>query len=263
MNSSFFSSLASAVAQSQQQPGRSGNNKLEHQVNVPSFQMAATPVTLGMFKKFITAAWRQDLLTKEFNEANKYGDNVPVTYVSWHDAQDFIAWVNKVDGGGYRLPSEAEWEYAGSSGGADSDWRDGDKIVSEYDGRSYSSWQPRSVKQKRPNAFGLFDINGIVSEWVQDYWHENFNGAPIDGSSWSDDSSSDTANRVKRGTSQDMVCSYVYSSVWLPICANMGATEKAKNYYTANQPHLRTRYKGSPNHRDNHTGFRLARTLPP
>ncbi|MDD2882850.1 MAG: formylglycine-generating enzyme family protein [Rhodoferax sp.] len=181
--------------------GTDSDNSPKHLVTVSAFQMGATPVTLGMFKKFIAAAWRQDLLTKEFNEANKYGDNVPVTYVSWHDAQDFIAWLNKISGGGYRLPSEAEWEYAGTSGGIHKTYCGGDNYDTVSWFAANSGGKPHPVGQKAANAFGLYDMSGNVWEWVQDPWHDNYKDAPINGNAWTDEISSKPVARVLRGGS--------------------------------------------------------------
>jgi formylglycine-generating enzyme required for sulfatase activity len=72
----------------------------QRKVTVPSFQMSKTEVTLGQFKRFIMAAGREDIVTTDFIKYNAHGENAPVTYVSWHDAQAFIKWLNKTHGGG-------------------------------------------------------------------------------------------------------------------------------------------------------------------
>jgi formylglycine-generating enzyme required for sulfatase activity len=155
----------------------------QHSVSVKAFQMAKTEVTLGQFKRFIKAAGRSGLVDDEFMKKNAYGDNAPVVNVSWHDAQDFITWLNKTDGGGWRLPSEAEWEYACRAekqhkycGGNNLDtlgWHKGN-----------SGKQPQPVARKKPNAFGLYDMSGNVWEWVQDCWHDSYSDAPRDGAAW-------------------------------------------------------------------------------
>ncbi len=234
--------------------GNDKNNQPKHEVNVPPFQMGQTTVTLGMFMKFIAVTGRSDLLTEEFNKANAYGVNVPVTWVNWHDAQDFIAWLNRIDGGGYRLPSEAEWEYAGSSGGAVDDYRGGDKIQTEWS-NAVATWASQPVGSKQANTFGLYDMNGNIREWVQDHRHDNYNHAPLDGSAWKFDSSKETT-RVVRGGSQAMALSDASQMYW----RTGGTSSDARYYFNNHIPHLRARYYSPSIDRNNRTGFRLARS---
>lgn len=161
----------------------SDNETPQHRVNVKSFQMGKTEVTLGQFKKFIAAAGRADLVNDEFMKHNAYGDKVPVLMVSWFDAQDFIKWLNQTEGGGYRLPSEAEWEYACRAGGQHTYCGGNNLNVLGWHAHN-SGMRPRPVGGKRANAFGLFDMSGNAAEWVQDCWHNNYIGAPTDGGEW-------------------------------------------------------------------------------
>jgi formylglycine-generating enzyme required for sulfatase activity len=196
--------------------------------------MAATPVTVGMFKKFIAATGRTDLqTTKEFNDANKHDNNVPVTYVNWYDAQDFIAWLNKIACGGYRLPSEAEWEYAGTAGGIHKTYCGGDDYNAVAWTSENSGGKPHPVGGKKANNFGLYDMSGNVWEWVQDPWHESYNGAPTNGSAWVGDTVHKTESRVLRGGS--------WSS-------------------SIRSAHAAYRDDNSPGYRYDDYGFRLART---
>ncbi|MCW5924719.1 MAG: formylglycine-generating enzyme family protein [Saprospiraceae bacterium] len=124
----------------------------------------------------------------------------PITGVSWNDAVAYCEWLSKKTGQPYRLPTEAEWEYAARGGIA---WKDGLQYagsnnideVAWYEGNSGSQTHP--VAGKKPNQRGLYDMSGNVWEWCQDVWHDNYQGAPLDGRAWMDGGSSGTA--VLRG----------------------------------------------------------------
>ncbi len=106
------------------------------------------------------------------------GDACPVERVSWHDAQEFIQRLNAIgDGYVYRLPSEAEWEYAARAGTTGERYGPVDDIAWHW---GNSGYQTREVGLKRPNAFRLHDMLGNVEEWVQDCWHNSYEGAPFD-----------------------------------------------------------------------------------
>jgi len=117
--------------------------------------------------------------------ANK-GRTLPVETVAWDDIQQFIAKLNQKTGQKYRVPSEAEWEYAARAG-TTTEWsfgNDESKLgnYAWYDKNNGGKTQ--AVGQKLPNAFGLFDMHGNVAEWTQDCWHVNYVGAPTNGSAW-------------------------------------------------------------------------------
>jgi formylglycine-generating enzyme required for sulfatase activity len=125
----------------------------------------------------------------------------PVTNVSWDDAKEFVAWLSKTTGKPYRLPSEAEWEYAARAGSTTPYWwgKDigtGHAQCAECGGSDSGRSLP--VGSFRPNAFGLFDTAGNAAEWVEDCWNLSYHGAPSDGSAWM---SGDCALRVLRGGS--------------------------------------------------------------
>jgi formylglycine-generating enzyme required for sulfatase activity len=161
------------------------------------------------------------------------GDDLPVERVSWDDAQEFIQKLNAMnDGFIYRLPSEAEWEYAcraGTTGDRAGDldsmawygnnsgrtYLDGAKIrrteIDKYFRRiEENGGQTHPVGQKRPNAFGLYDMHGNVYEWCQDDYHPNYDGAPSDGSVWLVEGGS--RHRVIRGGSWQNYASQVRSA---------------------------------------------------
>jgi formylglycine-generating enzyme required for sulfatase activity len=124
--------------------------------------------------------------------------------LSWNDVQKFIHWLNRREGTDkYRLPTEAEWEYAGRAK-RDTVFSFGDDAskLTEYAWyRKNSEKKNHPVGQKKPNAWGLYDMHGNVWEWVEDDYHDNYEGAPNDGRAWIDESRG--ANRVIRGGGWD------------------------------------------------------------
>jgi formylglycine-generating enzyme required for sulfatase activity len=178
----------------------------QHRVAVNAFQMGRTEVTLGQFRRFVEETGNTSLIDEAFRQANEgQGDSTPVVSVSWEDAQSFIAWLNrskpKSDAARYRLPSEAEWEYA-ARGGTTTRYFFGDAVEKRfgqfvwYDKNSGN--RQRVVGGKKPNAYGLYDMLGNVWEWTADCWNENYQGAPTDGSAWVQ---GDCNKRVVRGGS--------------------------------------------------------------
>jgi len=125
------------------------------------------------------------------------GAKLPVEQVAWDEAQNFINKLNeREDGFVYRLPSEAEWEYAcraGTIGDYAGDLND----MAWYLDNSEKGTHP--VGLKKPNAFGLYDMHGNVWEWCQDTYHQNYKGAPTDGSAWVE--GGEPNSRVLRGGS--------------------------------------------------------------
>ena len=168
-----------------------------HRVNVPSFLIGKTEVTQGQ--------WRA-VMGSNPSSFSQCGDDCPVENVRWDDAQDFAGRLSQKTGKTYRLPSEAEWEYAARAG-TSTKWSFGDNEsqLSDYawylgnSKRWFGGAQTQRVAQKRPNAFGLFDMHGNVWEWTQDCWHDNYTGAPSDGSAWTTGCSG--SYRVLRGGS--------------------------------------------------------------
>jgi formylglycine-generating enzyme required for sulfatase activity len=164
------------------------NEKPVHQVTIrEGFYMGKYEVT--------QAQWQQVMGSNPSYFKNC--DQCPVEEVNWNDAQEFIKKLNaQNDGYTYRLPSEAEWEYA-CRAGTTGDYAGDVDAMAWYGKNSGSKTHP--VGQKQANAFGLYDMHGNVDEWCEDIWHENYNGAPTDGSAWL--SGGDSRYRVLRGGS--------------------------------------------------------------
>jgi formylglycine-generating enzyme required for sulfatase activity len=128
---------------------------------------------------------------------------MPVINVSFSDAKLYAAWLSQVTGKAYRLPTEAEWEYAARAGTKTRySWGDDPgtgNAVCDGCGSRWDLKQTAPVGSFKPNKFGLYDMHGNVWEWVEDSWHENYDGAPADGSGWLRDG--DPTYRVVRGGS--------------------------------------------------------------
>jgi len=139
------------------------------------------------------------------------GSDRPVLDVSWNDAKAFATWMSKRTGQTYRLPSEAEWEYAARGGTKTSYWWGQDVGSRNANCRECNTGQaPRTlpVGSFNPNPFGLFDTAGNVAEWVEDCWNDNYRGAPTDGSAWT---TGQCRLRVLRGGAFDSQASYLGS----------------------------------------------------
>jgi formylglycine-generating enzyme required for sulfatase activity len=158
------------------------NERPQHLVRVPSFYMGKYPVTQEQYLAIINS-----------NPAQFTGKNLPVENVSWNEAQDFCKVLTTITQRKYRLPSEAEWEYA-CRAGTNTSYCFGDTITTKlanYNGTQGGAgmkgdYQNRTsaVGSFPPNGFGLYDMHGNVWEWCEDTWHDNYNGAPQDGSAW-------------------------------------------------------------------------------
>jgi formylglycine-generating enzyme required for sulfatase activity len=130
----------------------------------------------------ITQAQWQAAVGKLPSDPEFRGHNLPVDNAEFEDVVNFINKLNKLnDGYNYRLPSEAEWEYGCRAGTTGDYYGDLDRIA-WYAANSGDKTHP--VGEKQPNAFGLYDMLGNVQEWCGDYWHDNYKGAPTDGSKW-------------------------------------------------------------------------------
>jgi formylglycine-generating enzyme required for sulfatase activity len=132
------------------------------------------------------------------------GGNQPVINVSWSEAKGYVAWLSRLTGKGYRLLSEAEFEYAARAGSTTRyPW--GDEIGTDNANCAdcNSKWarkQPAPVGSFKPNAFDLYDMHGNVFDWIEDCWNDNYQGAPTDGSAWT---MGDCNGRVIRGGGWD------------------------------------------------------------
>ena len=166
--------------------------KPQHEVTVQSFFMGKYPVTQEQWKAVASLPKVQRNL--EADPSKFKGGNRPVERVSWEDAVEFCQRLSKKTGKEYRLPSEAEWEYA-CRAGTTTPFHFGETItdkLANYDAsKIYASESKGEYRQETttvgiflPNAFGLYDMHGNVWEWCEDDFYENYGGAPIDGRVW-------------------------------------------------------------------------------
>jgi formylglycine-generating enzyme required for sulfatase activity len=259
------------IEKGRQPDGREGP---VHEVRIGyPYALGKHEVTRGEFSRFAAAsgykteaertsgcaewdgkAWVHDASKNWRNPGFPQTDSHPVVCVSWNDAQAYLTWLNKkVPGKGFRLPSEAEWEYAARAGqgAARYPWGDdaGNSKICGFangmdtigkaqvsvpwsaascgDGHAYTA----PAGSFKANDFGLYDMHGNAWEWVQDVWHENYQGAPRDGSAWVN--GGDQARRVLRGGAWDF---------------DPGSLRSAN------------RDRSAPVNRDGSTGMRIART---
>jgi sulfatase modifying factor 1 len=147
----------------------------QHQVTITKpFYMQTTEVTQGQWKEVMgTEPWEGKKYVKE-------GPNYAATYVRWNDAVAYCKKLSEKEGKTYRLPTEAEWEYA-CRAGTETRWSFGDdeKVLGGYAWYNKNAWgiremYPHQVGLKNPNAFGLYDMHGNVYEWCHDYYEEDY-----------------------------------------------------------------------------------------
>ena len=207
-------------------------------VKVESFMLSKYEVTFAEYDRFTAAT-----------ERKRVGDGGwgwgrgrrPVIYVSWEDAVAYTRWLSERTGKQYRLPSEAEWEYAARSGTDKKKYSWGNDVGHNRAncGGCGSRWQGRQtapVGSFGANSWGLHDMHGNVWEWVQDCWNDNYNGSPKDGSAWE---SGDCSKRVFRG-----------GSWYSPSIREVTARSAYRN-------------RSATTLRDDAIGFRVARTSTP
>jgi formylglycine-generating enzyme required for sulfatase activity len=154
----------------------------QHRVTIGQrFAIGRYPVTFNEYDRFCEAKRRKPPEDKGWGRGRR-----PVINVSWNDAQAYIAWLSQETGRTYRLPSEAEWEYA-CRAGTTTRYSFGDMITPENANHLDSGLSRTSEVGAYPaNPWGLHDMHGNVWEWAEDDWHENYRGAPADGSAWKD-----------------------------------------------------------------------------
>ncbi len=175
--------------------GETGRHKPEgpqREVIVAGFAIGRYPVTFAEYDHFCEAAgWKMP-------DDESWGrGRMPVINVSWDDAVAYAVWLSEQTGKRYRLPSEAEWEYACRAGTATAYWWGDDFNAKKANTEEGGPGRTTEVGSYPANPWGLFDTLGNVSEWVEDHWHDTYEGAPPDTQAWLS---------TPAGTYHDRVC---------------------------------------------------------
>jgi formylglycine-generating enzyme required for sulfatase activity len=204
-----------------EEEGRYSNEGPQHQVTISRFALGRYPVTVAEFGLFVESTgyiYKEKVgcpLTTWKDPGYEQGSNHPVVCVSHNDATAYASWLTEQTGEDYRLPTEAEWEYA-ARGGTDTPFHTGECISGvqanflDTPKHAYKDCLPsasgidvklREVGSYPANQFGLHDMHGSVWEWVEDCLHRDYKNAPDDGSAWLEADGGECSLRIKRGGS--------------------------------------------------------------
>lgn len=166
-------------------------------VNIKKFAMGRFEVTFEEYDRFAIANGLALPRDEGWGRGNR-----PVINVSWEDAVNYAKWLSQESGRRYRLPTEAEWEYAARNGGKDEIWV-GTSAKKQLENFAWfntnSAGRTQPVGTKKSNGLGLHDMSGNVWEWVQDCWHDDYQDAPTDGSAWLEPNGGNCGMRLRRG----------------------------------------------------------------
>src|SRR5512132_2381056 len=166
--------------------GRFNDEGPQHRVTIGRrFAIGPYPVTFDEYDHFCAVTLRAKPADEGWGRGRR-----PVINVSWKDAKAYVSWLSQHTGKPYRLPSEAEWEYAARAG-TTTRYTFGDAVTPKYAnysesefGKTTEVWPSWRCTAATPNAWGLHDMHGNVWEWVEDVYHDSYKGAPTDGTAW-------------------------------------------------------------------------------
>jgi formylglycine-generating enzyme required for sulfatase activity len=180
----------------QDEPDSRDNERPQHLVKMPQFLMGRYPVTQAQWR--VVAGYDRVKTDLKSSPSRFKGDDLPVEQVNWHQATEFCQRLSIKTQKNYHLPSEAQWEYA-CRAETTTAYHFGDQLTTELANYERSVGQTTAVGTYPANRWGLFDMHGNVWEWCQDHWHDNYEGAPSDGSAFVE--GGDSKYRVHRGGS--------------------------------------------------------------
>jgi formylglycine-generating enzyme required for sulfatase activity len=245
------------------EPGRFDTEGPLHKVSLKAFALGKYPITSEEFLRFLketgyqpapcnrlqNLTWRSPGRGQAYPPYSTEPPHWPAVCLDWHDAKAYVVWLNgkakaarpNLTNAPYRLPSEAEWEYAARAGTTTARWW-GDAIGAGHAncngcGSKFDYRYLADVDAFAPNPFGLYAMLGNAWQWTEDCWHESYAGAPADGSPWM--FAADCSKHVVRGGSWDNVPIFVRAATRSGSTANGGEFDYSSL-----------------------AGFRVARTLP-
>jgi formylglycine-generating enzyme required for sulfatase activity len=180
----------------------------QHLVKLPQFLLGRYPVTQAQWR--VVAGYDGSAQELDPEPSHFKGDHRPVEQVSWEDAQEFCRRLSAQTGKNYRLPSEAQWEYACRTG-ITTEFHFGEAITPElanYDGNyTYNGGSKGEYRETTTdvgsfpaNDWGLHDMHGNVWEWCEDGWYDSYEGAPIDGKAWVESGRTETSRLLRGGS---------------------------------------------------------------
>ena len=176
--------------------GRHDDEGPQRRINFTEpFAMGRYPVTFAEYDHFCEESGRDKPGDEGWGRGRR-----PVIYVTWHDARDYVGWLSEVTKKAYRLPSEAEWEYA-CRAGTTTRYSFGDKVTEKLANLERWVGKTIAVGSYPANPWKFHDMHGNVVEWCEDHWHESYAEAPDDGRAWVDEGAGESSSRVVRGGS--------------------------------------------------------------
>jgi formylglycine-generating enzyme required for sulfatase activity len=202
-----------------------------------AFAVGKFAVTVDQFSDFVgetgydagTTCWAYEGWKAEERSSHSFRDpgfpqagSHPSVCLSWDDAKAYVRWLSEKTGRAYRLLSEAEWEYAARAG-TTTRYFWGDDTGSgnancDGCGSQWDDKQTAPVGSFKPNAFGLYDMHGNAWQWLEDCWHDKYDGSPSDGSSWT---SGDCSSRVVRGGSWNVYPALLRAAIRLRFASGL------------------------------------------
>lgn len=205
-------SVPQGTFRQQEIPGEDHSNEQPLQdIHIKKFAMGRFEVTFEEYDRFAIATDRSLPRDEGWGRGSR-----PVINVSWEDARSYTTWLSQETGLRYRLPSDAEWEYAARNGGKDETWSgtSDEKQLADYAWfNTNSTGRTQPVGTKKANSLGVQDMSGNVWEWVEDCWHDDYQEAPIDGAAWLDANDGDCGIRLRRGGGWTDSSSSLHSSL--------------------------------------------------